>query len=222
MNEGVTVLCLLVHGEYPFTPDYVRRLHKMVTRYCDRPFKMYCFTDQPDAMPDGVEPITITKFPDCYALWNKLQCFNPAHGFTGRMLFLDLDVLIVSSLAPIIDYPADFALTEDIFAKERANDLIYKGRRLVRKFNSSVMVWNGGEQSHLFTDWTHDVSMLYSTDQDFAGAMCPTAEAMPSVWWPRISQVRPPWPIEAKVILCKKPKNHLAIKQWPELNQWWG
>ncbi len=218
----LTVLCLLVHGEYPFTPDYVRRLHKMVTRYCDRPFKMYCFTDQPDAMPDGVEPIQITKFPDCYALWNKLQCFNPAHGFTGRMLFLDLDVLIVSSLAPIIDFPADFALTEDIFAKERAHDLIYKGRRLVRKFNSSVMVWDGGEQEHLFTDFTHKDTVYWSTDQDLIAFCTPWAVAMPQEWFPRISQEQPPWRDDVKVVLVKKPKGTDACEKWPWLEQAWG
>ncbi len=218
----LTVVCLLVHGEYPFTPDYVRRLHKMVMRYCDRPFRMVCLTDQPMAMPLGVEAIHIEKLPDCYALWNKIQCFNPTHGFTGRMLFLDLDVLIVSSLTPVIDFPADFALTEDVFAKERAGDNIYKGRRLVRKFNSSVMVWNGGEQEHIWTDWREDVARTYSTDQDWIASCTPWAAAMPAEWWPRISQALPPWKDDVKIVLTKKPKNHVLAAQSQWFDQSWG
>ncbi len=149
-----------------------------------------------------------------------MQCFNPAHGFTGRMLFLDLDVLIVSSLAPIIDYPADFALTEDALAKERAHLDTYKGRRLVRKFNSSVMVWNGGEQTHLFMKWTPEIAKHYSTDQDLVGAVCSSAAAMPLAWFPRISQPSL-FGTDTKVVLVKKGKNHTRVHE-PWFNEAWG
>ena len=138
------------------------------------------------------------------------------------MLFLDLDVLIVSSLAPIIDFPAALALTEDAFAKERAHLDTWKGRKLVRKFNSSVMVWYGQEQSHLFTDWTPDVAKRLSTDQDWIAEHALTARAMPLAWWPRISREQPPWKPDVKIVLVKKPKCHL----WAEREEWfesaWG
>lgn len=220
---ALTICCLLVQGEYPYTPQYVHRLKIMVDRFCVRPFQFCCLTDQPKAMPNGVEPIPITRFSGCHAYWSKLQLFDPRHRWTGRMLYLDLDSLIVAPLDPIIDFPAAFALTEDAWVVERAHVTVDRhGRTLVRRFNSSVMVWDGGTQTELFTRWTLADAQRLSTDQDFIGENASHAQAMSLEWFPRASGVQPPWPTAAKVVLVKKPKNMEACAKWPWFNEAWG
>ena len=219
----LTICCLLVKGEFPYTVEYVIRLKRMVDRFCSRPFLFCCLTDQPKALPSGVEAIPITKFDGCFAFWSKLQLFDPRHGFTGRMLYIDLDSLIVAPLDPIIDFPAELALTKDAFVAERAHlNKDRYGRTLVRRFNSSVMVWDGGTQTDLFTNWTLADAQRLSTDQDLIGERALHAQGLPLAWFPRASRVQPPWPEDAKVVLVKKPKNVAACDKWPWFNEAWG
>lgn len=214
----LTVTCVFVQGEYPYTVEYVTRLRAMVARWIDRAFRFVCLTDQPWLFSD-VETIPITKLHG-FAPWSKLHLFNPERQWEGRVLYLDLDSLIVAPLAPIIDAPASFAITDDSLAKPRAYDAF--GRSIVRRFNSSVMAWDGGTHTSLFIDWTPDVADRLSGDQDWIGEQLPKAYAMPRAWFPRISEVTTPFPVDAKVVLVKQPKNMIAAATWPWFAQAWG
>lgn len=233
----LTVACVFVAGPYPYTAEYVVRLERMVRRHLARPFHFVCLTDRAAELPASIDRIHIASLagivPDNgVGYWNKLRIFDPAIGLVGRCLFLDLDTLVVDALDPIVDYPAPLALTEDAFVVERAHlDRDRYGRRLVRRFNSSVMAWDGGTQSDLWTRWTPDVAQRLSTDQDHIGEASEEALAMPYAWFPRISQLvkdpdfaatGTPMPSQAKVILCKKPKNAIAVQQWPWVDALWG
>ena len=183
----LTVACLFVRGEYPYTVEYIRRLRAMVERWIDRPFRFVCLTDQPEAMPDGVEPIEVKRLHG-FAYWTKLELFNPVRQWTGRMLYLDLDVLIVAPLAPIVDYPAAFALTDDPSKNGRQGRDRY-GRRIVRRFNSSIMVWDGDKtRTELYEAWIPRVADVLSGDQDYIGETV-NANGMPRAWFPRLSEV---------------------------------
>lgn len=225
----LTVACVWVRGPVPYTTEYVIRLERMVRRHLDRPFRFVCLTDRPkELVPLGLEAIHIPSCGDEVpangrGYWAKLQLFNPAVGLEGRLLFLDLDVLVVADVAPIVDFPAALALTEDAFVQERAHlNTDRYGRRLVRRFNSSVIVWDAGTQDFLYEEFSPIDYLRLSTDQDWIGEQALDAQPMPLAWFPRISQVQPPWPPDAKVVLCKKPKNAEAVIKWPELARWWG
>ncbi len=212
-----TVACLYVRGEYPYTVEYVSRLRAMVARWMDRPFRFVCLTDKPNAMPGDVEAVPIAKLHG-FAYWSKLELFNPARDWDGRVLYLDLDTLIVSSLAPILD-TRGFAITDD--RKGRTGPDAF-GRQIVRRVNSSVMAWDGGTQTDLYTQWTPDVSDRLSGDQDWIGLSAPDAALMPREWFPRVSEIVLPIPASAKVVLCKHPKNHIAREALPWVGPLWG
>lgn len=217
----LTVTCLFVNGEYPYTSEYVTRLYAMVTRWIDRPFRFVCLTDRQSLFQWPIETIQIDKLPG-FAPWTKLELFNQIRGWSGRMLYLDLDSLIVASLAPIVDVPADFAITADPPLKHKARPRDSFGRQIVRRFNSSVMVWDGGTQTDLYTKWNPKVAERLSGDQDFIAERLPGAHTLPREWFPRLSELhgRPPG-APAKVVLVKVPKNHLAAEQWPWFNEIW-
>lgn len=233
----LTVVCLYVAGPYPYTADYVVRLERMVRRYLDRPFRFVCLTDRASELK-GVKTIAVESLAGVVprngeGYWNKLRVFDPALGLTdGRILYLDLDTLVVSDLGPIVDFPAALALTADAFVVERAHlNTDRYGRTLVRRFNGSVMVWDGGTQAPLWKDWTPGVAQRLSTDQDWIGEHAPHAQGMPLEWFPRISHLTrderfaatgDPMPPDAKVVLTKKPKNHICVEQWPWFDAKWG
>lgn len=223
---SLTVACVFVQGPYPYTAEYVYRLERMVRRHLERPFHFVCLTDRPELLP-GIKTIRIDASlgsPESFGYWTKLRLFDPSVGLTGRVLYLDLDVLVVSDLEEIVSRPSSFSITEDQLSLERAPVGIDRyGRIVVRNFNSSVMAFTAGRGFEaLFTEWRPEVSKHLSTDQDWIALRYPNADSMPCEWFPRIGRVQPPWPPEAKVVLCKKPKNHEAVLRWPELEQWWG
>lgn len=214
----VTVTCVYVQGEVPYTVEYVVRLRAMVTRWIDRPFRFVCLTDQPWTMPADVESIPIAKLHG-FAYWSKLELFNPKRQWTGRVLYLDLDTLIVAPLASILDSPG-FAITADPVGREGRDAF---GRQIVRRVNSSVMSWDGGTHTELYTDWTPAVADRLSGDQDFIGERVADAVLLPREWFPRISELRGQPPSKtAKIVLSKHPKNHIAAQQWPWFREAWA
>jgi hypothetical protein len=220
----MTVTCVFVRGEYPYTAEWVTRLYAMVARWIDRPFRFVCLTDQPEAFEAPIETVRIAADPRYQAYWAKLELFNPARDWSGRVLYLDLDVLIVAPLAPIIDHPAAFVITDDPpsgHKKPRTHDRF--GKQIVRRFNSSVMAWDGGAQTAIYRAWTPAVAEAFSGDQDYLGLECGHAVGLPRAWFPRLSEVQgPPFDPDVKVILTKFPKNDVAVTRFPWFAELWA
>lgn len=218
---NLTVASVFVKGEYPYTPEYVTRLYAMVRRWIDRPFRAVCLTDQPWSVTD-VETIPVTKLAG-FAPWTKLELFNPTRNWDGRVLYLDLDSLIVAPLAPMLDTPGEFVITDDpqSQAKKRTHDSF--GRLILRRFNSSAMLWDGGTQTDLYANWKPEMAKVLSGDQDYIGEKKPATMTWPREWFPRISELKgEPPTAPAKVVLCKVPKNKDAAVQLPWVKQAWG
>ena len=213
-----TVVCVWVQGHVPFVPDYVRRLRSMVAKWMDRPYRFVCLTDQPWTFTElAIETVPIPPPFKLKGWWSKVRLFDPAIALTGKVLYLDLDTLLVGPLGPILDYPARFALAPHAGHFQPQN-----GLAVVRRFNSSVMTWHAGEQTALWSNWTPEVAARRWGDQDWIGEQAPASTvALPAAWFPRLSEAQPPWSKMAKVVLCKKPKNVEAAVKWPWFREAW-
>jgi len=212
-----TVLCVWVKAQVDYSDEYVYRLQTMVARWMDdRPYRFVCLTDRPWEIR-GIDTIPIPAPRPLKGWWSKVRCFDAALRLSGRVLYLDLDTLVVGPLSEILDYPSRFALVPPGGTFEGKGPL-----KTVRRFNSSVMVWDNGVNHRLFDDWTPSVAMRLWGDQDWIGEQYPIADAMPSEWFPRISELgdEPP-AVDAKVVLVKTPKNEEAAKRWPWVDAVW-
>lgn len=212
----ITVASVWVRGQVPYGLEYVTRLRNMVDRHLTRAHAFVCLTDRPWLLPADIRGIPIAT-PALKGWWGKVELFNRRHGFAGRMLYLDLDSLIVDSLESIVKFPAPFALVPDAGSFQGKDCLT-----VVKRFNSSVMVWDAGVNSRLYDDWTPAVGKRLHGDQDWIGEQMPEADMMPLDWFPRMSQLsgRPPV-APARVVLVKKPKNHEASDQFPWFSAMW-
>lgn len=197
----------------------------MVDRFLPVEHRFVCLTDQPGAMPDGVEAIEVPPCPpNRFAWWSKLELFNPDRGLEGRVLYLDLDTLVVASLLPIVDYPSSFAS-----APHAGNFQPKDGRAIIKRYNSSVMIWDVDKTHVAFNDiwrrWRPEVAKTLWGDQDWLGKIYPTGSLMPVYWFPRLSEIviNDQWvaPLKARVILCKRPKNADAAQRWPWFKEMW-
>lgn len=215
---SLTVACLWVRGHRKFGVEYVVKLKSMVERHLERPFRMVCLTDRPNDLPKGVEPVVVPTTGSLYqAWWSKLRMFDPAMPFDGRVLYSDLDVLVTGPLDEAVDFPAEFAIAPD-----SAPMFLGHGRqKVIKRYNSSLMVWNHGARADLWSKWRPGATADLWSDQDFIAQHRPDEAMFPAQWFRRVSAGPPPWPKETKVVLCIKPKNHLAVKQYDWFNEYW-
>lgn len=104
-----TVACMKWGDKYG--PEYVNRLYNMLKRNTTLPFKFICFTDNADGLlPEvSVRPLPDMPLPpDKERGWRKLSLFRDDVGLEGRVLFLDLDVVIVGNIDGFFTIDGDF------------------------------------------------------------------------------------------------------------------
>jgi hypothetical protein len=116
-------------------PLYVNKLYAALKRNSSVPFNFYCFTDAPQALP-AVD--TIYFKPDLKWNLNKYVCFYPEYNLKGRVLLIDLDVLITGNINHILDFDEDFITCEGAYQKGRAGGSLVgtnvdRGRELLQK-----------------------------------------------------------------------------------------
>jgi hypothetical protein len=215
-----TLACVMVRGKRRhYFPKYVERLREMVRRHTDRAFRTVCLTDQTKAMPEGVIPVRVPRVPaDERGWWRKMCLFHPNMPFKGRVLYLDLDVLVVNDINPILDFPADFAI-----APGSAPTVQPPGKlKMVRGYQSSVMVWDHRARTRFHKDFDPLMKRRLYGDQDALKEMSPDEATLPPEWFGLVRPNGPEsWTTETKVVLCMRYKNHRAIKKFPWFRDYW-
>ncbi len=95
------VLCM--NWGTAYGADYVNRLYSMVSRHITGPFRFVCYTDDRAGIRSEVEcfdcPEVDVPSPKRNRGWRKLSLWaRQLPGLEGRVLFLDLDVVVTGSL----------------------------------------------------------------------------------------------------------------------------
>lgn len=188
-----------------------------------KPHRFVCLTDDVGRLR-GTEIDTV-RVPKCVGIpgwWSKIELFNPSTFKVGsRIISIDLDVL-VRSLSGIADIKSDKLSLVPPAGSFQGRD----GLQVIKRYNSSVMAWTACERlSKLYKMWTPAFAQRLWGDQDYIGQMLPYEDTMPLEWFPRISEMdcasgEPDWG-NARVILCKKPKNHEALSLYPWFDGAW-
>ncbi len=99
--------------------DYVNKLYGMVSRNITPPFRFVCFTDdttdiRPEVECQDLPPSDIPMPKNTLGKWPKSRLWNAQLGdVTGKVLFIDLDVVIVGNLDGFFSYgkPEDTILS---------------------------------------------------------------------------------------------------------------
>jgi len=102
MESKLTVLCVRFGNKYG--PEYVERLRNMVARHLTIPYEFVCLTDDQHPI-EGVRNIILSDQGYTKKWWHKVHMFDPSLGLNGRILYLDLDVVIVNNIDKLVkDY----------------------------------------------------------------------------------------------------------------------
>lgn len=149
----LTVCCFLWHDPhakhralYTYGAGHVRTLRAMVARHLQQPHRFVCVTDGAEDLGD-VETVPLDT--TCHvpgARFVKLQLFRPDIGnqLGDRILYMDLDTVIVGGLDVLVDRPEPLVLWR--------NPNHAPGNRRAR-YNTSIMLLTAGVRPDLWHDF---------------------------------------------------------------------
>ena len=145
------IVCIKVGTKYG--PEYVNRLHAMVERHTIMPHEFLCLTDDALGLTCPTAPIE-TDLP---GWWAKLVLFKPQRALRGRrVLFLDLDTVIVGNMDCLLEYDGQFAILRDFYQPNG--------------YGSAIMSIEPGIGAYLWEQFTPDVMRRLHGDQDWIRA----------------------------------------------------
>jgi hypothetical protein len=139
MVNDLIVACVRTGMKFPFM--YVERLRNMVARHMSLPYTFVCLTDQKERCTSAIF-IDVLEI-GLVGWWAKMILFEPRWRSTSQIIYLDLDTVIIGSLAPLTDVPDEFAILESPVRS-------HGNKSYPCKYNSSVMVIGGGRCSHVW------------------------------------------------------------------------
>ena len=133
----MTVACVLrTGGEY--TAEWVVKLFRQVQRHAPGHWRFAVLSDTLTVGP-WESHILAHNWP---GWWSKMELFRPGL-FDGPVLYLDLDTLVLSSLAAMEEYTGPLAMLSDFYRPALAQ--------------SGVMLWNPGPVSNaIWATWMQD------------------------------------------------------------------
>jgi len=134
----ITVVCVCWGDK--FSDDYVYNLKSMVERNTTVPHKFVVFSDREW---DGIETRILN--PGLEGWWNKLQLFDTEHKLdTNRVVYLDLDTLIVGNIDWLLEYDGNFMGIEDLGSINKHQTY------LKTRLQSAVMSWDYQLNGHIW------------------------------------------------------------------------
>ncbi len=118
------VACVNVENYQGCGEEYVAALKRMVTANATRPYKFYCMTESKER-----------------GWWAKLELFKGGIFPDGdRVVFFDLDTLIVANIDDIMDYDGPLAAMRP-----------YRGGG--GTISSCIMAWEAGKYNYIYDKW---------------------------------------------------------------------
>lgn len=176
--EIVNVVCLKWGTK--FGPEYVNNLYYMVQRNLTIPFRFICITEISTGLHKSIDILPLPNFKEppakylkkCSA-WRKIALLDREyHDIKGKIMMLDLDVVIIDNIDCFFTYTDKFAMPENWS----------QPNRMVGQ--ASVLCFDFGKYPQLLDKWTNDPASVYKnyeTEQVYIPQALGTED---SEWFP--------------------------------------
>lgn len=116
--------------KYP--SSYVEKLKRALARHVKQEYKF-------SVMAPSEGDLYLTDIPGCFC---RMRMFDPAwqeqHGFTGRIVCLDLDLIVTGNLDELFDRPEDFVILQGANA---SNPCPYNGSVMMLRTGTNAQIW---------------------------------------------------------------------------------
>ena len=157
-NTKITVLCVRFGNKY--SREYVERLRNMVARHLTVPYEFACLTDDQHDIA-GVRKIYQPNANYSKGWWHKVHMFDSSLPLKGRILYMDLDVVIHANIDKLAGYHNNSFIGIHDFNRKFFPSWNY--------LNSSVLAWTHGTQSYIYDQFKQKPSdaQRLQGDQDW-------------------------------------------------------
>jgi hypothetical protein len=162
-SDPITVLCVRFGNKYG--REYVERLRNMVSRHFTVPYEFACLTDDQHDIP-GVRKIYQPNANYARGWWHKVHMFDSTLPLKGRILYMDLDVVIHANIDKLAGYHRNSFIGIHDFNRKFFPSWNY--------LNSSVLAWTHGTQGHIYDQFKQKPSeaQRLQGDQDWIWKLC--------------------------------------------------
>jgi len=158
-SKDRNVVCLKYGDKY--SSLYVNRLFNMVKRHTTGDIGFFCITENPVGLDPDIKIIQIPEVKGLQGWWYKPFVFSKDLPINGKILFLDLDVVIIKNIDCFFEYsPSKFCIIRDF---TRAMNSAWN------RYNSSVFRLDSGTLPHVWDNLIRDISITKRLhgDQDW-------------------------------------------------------
>lgn len=201
----LNIVCVKQGQKY--SAEYVNILFDMVARNLPDGFpgKFVCFTDDSAGLATN---ISIEKLPPgINGWWNKLALFRKeAFPKGNRILYFDLDTIIVGQLDELVKYSGKFGILKDFFKPTQ--------------YGSAVMMWTAGEHTQIWNRWILEGRPeLPDGDQEWIQIVVEDVDYFQDLYPGAICSYKlncQPYPPRGTKVVCLhgNPKPHEAKDKW--------
>ncbi len=183
MRTDCVIICMKWGTLYG--SDYVNVLYHACRRTTPRPFRFICLTDDSRDLDAGIESFAI---PDIGLEarhyrgggWPKFAVFGAdLYGLTGRALFIDLDMVVLSDLGPLFDHTGRLITTDmgPNWQRKHGNGPPETG--------TSIFAFDLGREQPLLAQFQGDMDNLvarHGYEQTVIGVLAPSMDYWPPGW----------------------------------------
>lgn len=141
-----------------YSADYVNKLYNSIKRNTTHDFKFICFTEDTNGIDKEIE-CRAFPFSQLVGWWNKMSLFSPEANLQGRVLYFDLDTVIVDNIDEYFEFKGTFAILQDLYRVEKKVD--------ETAFGSAIMAWENG--SWAYKIWEQFASQMAANSQHAGG-----------------------------------------------------
>lgn len=215
VTRPVTFVCLKAGTAYG--PEYVNILFDMVSRNLPAgTYRFSCLTDDPTGIGPGIGIMPLPA--DLETWWGKLYLFRPGAFPDGtRVVFFDLDTLVVGNIGKLVQYSGPFATLNDFYQPHRVGP--------------AVMMWEAGNYTtSIWEEWVacgkprHPMGDLWWIGQLDQGRFAHRADKLqdlyPGAFVSFKAHCKPYPPKDAKVVCFHgQPRPHNCTEEWVQ-NVW--
>ena len=207
-RRSVAVLCVLKSGGY-FTPEYVIRLKNMVERHTTVIHQFICLTDFPGIHGCSFRALTA----DLPGWWSKIELFRPDIAAVDRIVYFDLDTLILDNIDDLLELDGPFYALRPWNRKNLVNG----------QCGSGLMTWQAGAYEYLFTGFERSWMARPLGDQAYISAVLrekgeeftPIQDAIPGIYSYKRECRRGGLPDDARIICFHgRPRVHEVKDAW--------
>jgi len=221
----IIVSCVWVGDKYGV--EYVTRLRGMVARHLRVAHRFVCYTDRIiDCAAAGVDYVNVARIGRPWpGWWSKMALFQTFARAGQKMIYFDLDTIIIDDITPLADIAVTFGVCENFSKLAGANfgACNYGSCCMVMASDFGTDVFNTFKDN--VTHYMDGANSRYG-DQWVVEQLAPDAtllqDVMPPGFFIGYRDIGPTKPKTASVVVfagSQKPSNcpyDWAIKEWVE------